>query len=106
MAAMNPQDILPYHRRAAVGLIGEIITGDHGVRIYANRLAVCRCDGERLTWEELQSVKQEIWGDRVAIEVYPAQNDVVNLRHTRHLWSTPSIIDVVIEDCRHPEFFK
>lgn len=90
--------------RASVGMLREINSGDHLIREYENRLAIWRKDGARMTWEELQGVKQAIWGDRVAVEVYPAASDVVNLRHTRHLWSTNEIANLVTESCRHPEF--
>jgi len=80
------------------------IGSTYKVRIYNNRLAIWRQDGQRLTWEELQEVKQMIWGNLVAIEVYPSQADVVNKRHTRHLWWSRGLEDVVEKDCVHPEF--
>ena len=91
--------------RAGVGLIEtQNIGSTHKVRVYSDRLAIWRQDGKRLTWEEVQEVKQMVWGNTVAVEVYPAQADVVNERHTRHLWSTSSITDAVAVDCAHPEF--
>lgn len=40
-----------------------------------------------ITWDQLQAVKNEVWGpDTRAIEVYPAQDDVVNGGNIRHLW--------------------
>lgn len=89
---------------AAIGLLETRVLPEHRVRIYADRLAIWRKDGMRLTWEELQSVKQTVWGDRVAIEVFPADADVVNLRHTRHLWSTDILVSAVKSQCRHGEF--
>lgn len=93
-----------WRQKAEQGLIRTVHCGSHIVREYPDRLAVWRKDGDRLTWEELQQVKQFLWGDRIAIEVYPAEADVVNLRHTRHLWSTPEIEIIVQHECRHPEF--
>jgi len=88
--------------------VGRIKTQNIGstykVRIYSDRLAIWRQDGKRLTWEEVQEVKQMVWGNTVAVEVYPVQADVVNERHTRHLWSTISIKEAVAKDCVHPEF--
>jgi len=91
--------------KAEVGLIEtQNIGSTHKVRVYSDRLAIWRQDGHRLTWEGIQEVKQMVWGNTVAVEVYPAQADVVNERHTRHLWSTNSITDAVAKDCVHPEF--
>jgi len=93
-----------WREKASVGLIETRTVGEHNVRVYADRLAIWRKDGERLTWEELQSVKCAAWGDRVAVEVYPAQCDVVNLRHTRHLWTGPRLTEAVAAECTHSEF--
>jgi hypothetical protein len=90
--------------KAAIGLLETRTVGEHNVRVYADRLAIWRKDGRRLAWEELQAVKQSVWGDRVAVEVYPAQGDVVNLRHTRHLWTGPLLTAAVAAECTHCEF--
>lgn len=40
-----------------------------------------------LTWDELQRVKRECgFGDYDAVEIYPADRDVVNAANMRHLW--------------------
>ena len=40
-----------------------------------------------ITWDQLQAIKNEVWGrDARAIEVYPAQDDLVNSGNWRHLW--------------------
>ena len=93
-----------WREKSSIGLLDTVVTMHHKIRVYKNRLAIWRTDGQRMTWEELQLAKQQIWGDRVAIEVYPAQKDVVNLRHTRHLWSAPLIDIAVSKECRHEEF--
>jgi len=79
----------------------------HKVRVYQNRLAIWRKDGERLSWEELQEVKENIWGDAVAVEIYPKNCDVVNLRPTRHLWKlTQPVEQSVLTECSHIEFLQ
>ena len=93
-----------WRKMANVGLIETRTDGEHKVRVYADRLAIWRKDGQRMTWEELQDVKCAVWGDRVAVEVYPAKCDVVNLRHTRHLWTGPRLTKAVAEECLHIEF--
>lgn len=57
------------------------------------RLSVLRTSikGDRwadgITWDELQRVKSECgFGDVDAVEVYPADRDVVNVGNLRHLW--------------------
>lgn len=57
------------------------------------RLSVCRTshNGQRwedeITWDELQRLKAECGrGNRYAVEVYPADSDVVNVANMRHLW--------------------
>ena len=40
-----------------------------------------------ITWDELQRVKNECLGDDVwCVEVYPAQEKLVNVSNIRHLW--------------------
>lgn len=64
------------------------------------RLSVCRTaldDNGRfsdgITWDDLQRIKSECgFGDIEALEVYPRDEDVVNVANQRHLWlmSEPS----------------
>ena len=93
-----------WKHKANQGLLRTLDVGEHRVREYADRLAVWRRDGQRLTWEELQDAKCSVWGDKVAVEVYPARGEVVNLRHTRHLWHTETLERAVVDQCRHAEF--
>ncbi|WP_051284266.1 DUF7694 domain-containing protein [Desulforegula conservatrix] len=61
------------------------------------RLSVCRTsvtaggqyvDG--ITWEELQDIKRQVgMGDKYAIEVYPRDQDIVNVANMRHLFVLP-----------------
>jgi hypothetical protein len=58
-----------------------------------SRLSVCRTSisGSRwkdgITWDELQRIKNECgYGNTDAIEIYPADGDVVNVANMRHLW--------------------
>lgn len=40
-----------------------------------------------ITWDELQRIKNETLGPDVwCVEVYPAEQDVVNVANMRHLW--------------------
>lgn len=60
----------------------------------ALRLSICRSElddkgnwRDGLTWDELQQIKNAVgFSDFDAVEVYPAQSDVVNVANMRHLW--------------------
>lgn len=60
----------------------------------AVRMSVCRTaiddDGnwlEKITWDELQQLKSEAgYGYWWAVEIYPADSEVVNVANMRHLW--------------------
>lgn len=42
------------------------------------------------SWSELQRIKDELAGaDRTAIEVFPAQRDLVDVANLYHLWVLP-----------------
>lgn len=59
-----------------------------------DRLTVCRAAVDvsgnwrsEITWDELQRLKRECGrGDRYAMELFPADADVVNVSNMRHLW--------------------
>ena len=58
------------------------------VRLSINRTLL---SGERwedgITWDELQSIKMQCgYGDFDAMEIYPADRDIVNVANMRHLW--------------------
>lgn len=65
------------------------------------RLSICRAaigyDGrwlDGITWEELQMVKNECgFLNNDAVEVFPAQKDVVDVANMRHLWVFPGLLD-------------
>jgi len=86
----NPQKlakVIKDYPKCLPGLRDVVSNELYWVRIYDNRLAIARWDGEVMSWEELQGVKNEIWGeDTIAVEYYPQQDNVVNKRNTRHLW--------------------
>lgn len=57
------------------------------------RLTVCRTNVSGndwvadISWDDLQRLKSECGrGDRDAVEIYPADTDVVNVANMRHLW--------------------
>jgi hypothetical protein len=67
------------------------------------RLSICRSkvkpDGtgwqEVDSWDEIQQIKSEIgYGHCYAIEVYPADRDVVNVANFRHIWVLDKPLDI------------
>jgi hypothetical protein len=97
---------MQYHEASPIGLIQVWAFGDYVVREYRNRLAISRDDTGRLTWEEVQFVKSLIWGSKTyAVEIYPPDADVVNTRHTRHIWRLPALAELQVRgSCTHEEF--
>lgn len=71
---------------------------DYLVQVYAEANGVERLSisstslqGERwadgLSWDDLMMLKRQSGrGDRDALEVYPADRDIVNVANMRHLW--------------------
>jgi hypothetical protein len=46
-----------------------------------------RWNADGIPWEDLQRIKRELgYGAADAVEVYPADQDVVNVANMRHLW--------------------
>ncbi len=65
------------------------------------RLSVNRADWderqnrfrEDITWDDLQRIKREAgYGDMCAVELFPPDDEVVNVANMRHLWLVPSPI--------------
>lgn len=58
------------------------------------RLSICRTEvdnrgswKEDITWEDLQRIKQECgYGNHWAVEIFPADEHLVNVANMRHLW--------------------
>lgn len=84
----------PGHRRP----VEVYCSRDFLVQVYhergAYRLSVCSTrvgtDGrwlDGISWDVLQRLKREAgFGDHWAVEIYPADLDVVNVANMRHLW--------------------
>ena len=59
-------------------------------RLSVNRTSTDRLTGswrDGITWDELQLIKAQCgFGDRWAVEVFPPDDQVVNVSAMRHLW--------------------
>lgn len=97
---------MKWKNKISYGMIEVTEILEHKVRVYENRLAISRLDGKNQTWEELQQVKNSIWGaDCVAIEIYPKESGVVNIKPTRHLWKLSENVErEILKQCNHIEF--
>jgi len=48
-----------------------------------------------LSWDELQEIKRQCgYGEAYALEVYPRDQDVVNVANMRHLWIMPEPLPI------------
>lgn len=96
-------EALPTDGRAPKDLIRAMRNRHFMVQVYQPgskaldmvcRLSVIRCQLDDrggwlggITWDQLQAVKAGVgYGDYDAIELYPRDEDVVNVANIRHLW--------------------
>lgn len=59
------------------------------VRLSVNRTTIDDAGrwSDRITWEQLQKIKRLCgYGERFAVEIYPADRDLVDVANMRHLW--------------------
>lgn len=91
-AGAHPSEKFTRVLRSRRFLVQEFVEPGGIVRLSINRTTL-RGDGrwdDGITWDELQRLKAEAgYGDRFAVEVYPADGDVVNEGNLRHLWILP-----------------
>lgn len=81
-----PRDEWP---RAPPSMVAVWRSRDFLVQVYRERVGLVPSgrwvDG--IAWDELQRLKREAgYGELDAVEVYPADRDVVNVGNLRHLW--------------------
>jgi hypothetical protein len=58
--------------------------------ITRNEIGKTRTFVDGISWDELQDIKNQIgYADRMAIEIYPASDRVINVANMRHLWVLP-----------------
>jgi len=77
------------------GFLLQVFNFENSMRLSIIRTALTE-DGkwqQNITWEELQRLKRECGkGDQVAVEIYPRDDDIVNVANMRHLWLTDTKI--------------
>lgn len=42
-----------------------------------------------ITWDDMQAIKDHFWPDRIAIEVYPPRDKIVDVADMRWMWVLP-----------------
>ena len=53
-------------------------------------LMICRRDGRGgITWDDLHWIKEILYPTREAVELYPREEDLVDVANMRHLWVLP-----------------
>lgn len=92
-----------WKQKSKVDLIEIRQVGEYSVRIYPNRIAIQSDKPDAISWETLQAIKSEVLGDVMAIEIFPHNSQVVNLKNTRHLWFSEDLKDLT-KTFTHPEF--
>lgn len=91
---------LPYPARImrSRGFMVQIFEENGGIRISVNRTMI---DGqgkwlEGITWDEMFWIKNQVGFEKNdAVELYPAQQDIVNVANIRHLWVMEKPLDFV-----------
>jgi len=87
----NTERFAVFHSRR---FLAQVFLAPVTYGVICRRVSVCRvtlqADGhweENIEWEDLMLVKREIgYGDWYAVEVYPRDQDIVNVCNLRHLW--------------------
>lgn len=77
---------------------------NYEVQVLGNHIKIWRSDWKStrsLSWEKLQEIKNEAFGENaVAVEFFPANDDVISEVNMRHLWLISSeIMDDVKRGC-------
>ena len=86
---------------SSVPRIGAWVSRDYLVQAFAEAGDVVRLSvngvvptadswADGITWDELMEIKRQCgYGDRVAVEIYPDDDNIVNVANMRHLWLLP-----------------
>jgi len=100
-----PEDIKRIEVWLSYSFLVQIFSEQNGIE----RMSVCRTEREghswkeNITWDDLQNLKNECGrGKKDAVELYPADKDVVNVANMRHLWIMPQPVSFVwrIQKCK------
>ena len=64
------------------------------VRLAINRnerILSPRLFADGISWDDIQAIKDKCgYADRMAVEIYPEANHILNIINARHLWILPS----------------
>ena len=74
----------------------QVYEAPGGIRLSFNRTQYASPGrfSDAITWDELQRLKAECGrGDRLAVEVYPPDDEVVDVANMRHLWIIDELQD-------------
>jgi len=82
-----PDNLIKLFRNNA--FLVQVFADESGIRITVNRTMIDNQGGwlQGISWEDLQRIKSTIgYGDVMAVEIYPADENVINMANMRHLW--------------------
>lgn len=75
------------------------------VRLSVNRNLRTGCNrlfADGISWDELQQIKDECgYADRMAVEIYPQAEHVLNIINARHLWILPEPLSFAWRSDKH-----
>jgi hypothetical protein len=52
--------------------------------------AASRGYSKPITWDDLQAIKDHLWPERIALEIYPPHDSIVDVADIRWLWVLPA----------------
>ena len=82
--------IAVYRNRRFAVQVFEVADSDI-LRLSVNRTAIDHRGHwlEGISWQELQDLKNQLFPEFAAVEIYPSVEDTVNVANMRHLWVMP-----------------
>ena len=84
----STQGIITYRSRGFLAQVHDVSEGIKRITVNRSEFSVETGDWlEGITWDMLMKIKREVgYGDCDAVEVYPADKDIVNVANMRHLF--------------------
>lgn len=63
-------------------------------------------DNTPASWEELQEIKKEVFGDYNMVEIYPKENNIINNANVRHLYYLKGVSLPCLTELENEREFK
>ena len=88
---MSATPLKVYRSRDFLVQVFDVKTPCECFRLTVNR-TIMKSNGDwqdGITWDELQGIKDALYSDWLAVEIYPPHDQIVNAANMRHLWVLP-----------------